>query len=299
MKSIARRARRLLRRIFPVPVATKEIEGFQMVLDLNDGGISSVLFHNGTREACFMSIMDEVLAQGMVAIDLGSNIGYTTLHMLRGVGENGFVYAIEPDPHNVKLLKANIQKNHYMRDCEISECAISDSDGEITFWMADKPNISSVQRTAHSTKAIKVPAYSLTSFLSIRKYPNFIKMDVEGHEVKIFEGGLEYFTQHLGRMNFLVEVHPQFYNQENDFSKILEQYFKIGFYPRYVVSTPVPQPKLFAEAGYTPVREVHTDGRVRGIYENISKADFINFACYEHEEGTSKKIVRSFLLSRD
>ena len=90
---------------------------------------------------------------------------------------------------------------------------------------------------------IKVPAYSLTSFLSTRKYPNFIKMDVEGHEVKIFEGGLDYFTQHPGKMNFLVEVHPRFYNQENDFGKILEQYLKIGFYPRYVVSTPIPRPK--------------------------------------------------------
>ena len=61
-----------------------------------------------------------------------------------------------------------------------------------------------------------------------RTYPNFIKMDVEGHEVKIFEGALEYFTKNKGRTNFLVEVHPHFYDKENDFAKILREYAKIG-----------------------------------------------------------------------
>ena len=60
---------------------------------------------------------------------------------------------------------------------------------------------------------------------------------------------------------------------DNDFAYILNEYFKIGFEPKYVISTPVPQPKLFKERNYFPFQEIHTDGVVRGIYNNIKKED--------------------------
>ena len=72
----------------------------------------------------------------------------------------------------------------------------------------------------------------------------------------------------------------------------------IQFFDTFVVSTPVAQPALFKEAGYDPVVNVPTDGFVRGIYNNISKDDLLRFACRENIEGTSKKIVRSFMLTR-
>ena len=41
-------------------------------------------------------------------------------------------------------------------------------------------------------------------------------MDVEGHEVKIFQNGLDYFS-----INNLVEIHPQFYNNDNALIKFV------------------------------------------------------------------------------
>ena len=124
-------------------------------------------------------------------------------------------------------------------------------------------------------------------------------MDVEGHEVKIFEGALDFFTSNSGRTKFLVEVHPHFYNEDNNFEKILEEYFKIGFTCKALVSTPIARPKKFIDAGYEPTLEVLTDGFVRGIYTNVKKEHVLDFACREHHESGSKKIVRSFLLGRD
>ena len=49
-------------------------------------------------------------------------------------------------------------------------------------------------------------------------------MDIEGHEVKVFEGALEYFTKNReGVTKILLEVHPHFYNPNNDFEKILKE----------------------------------------------------------------------------
>ena len=129
-------------------------------------------------------------------------------------------------------------------------------------------------------------------------------MDIEGHETQVFEGGLDYFSENNeGVTNILLEVHPQFYSKENDFAKILKEYFKIGFKPKYVISTPVPQPRLFKEKNYTPFQEIATDGVIRGIYNDIKEEDLIEFACKENIEDSgrkvSKKIVRSFMITRE
>ena len=212
-------------------VVTKEVNGMTMYLDLEDGGISEVLYHRGNRELAFMAIMNDTVNDGMTCIDLGSNIGYTTLVMLNNVGNDGIVYAIEPDPHNLELLTKSIEANNLTNRAEIIQAAISNTDGELDFWMAENgPNLSSVQKTKHSTKKITVPCYSLNKFLEDRRYPNFIKMDIEGHEVQVFEGGLDYFDKNNeGETNILLEVHPQFYDKDNDMGKMVRDYYKLGF----------------------------------------------------------------------
>jgi len=284
----------------------KKIEGFNMCLDPSDHGISNVLIKQGGREKAFIGLLKDSVKEGMVCMDLGANIGYATLFMARNVGKKGKVYAVEPDPRNFKILKQNILVNNFEDRCEYVKCAISDKEGEIKFWMASTPNTSSVHKTSRSQKHISVEAHRLDNFLAEREYPNFIKMDVEGHEVKILESGLDYFRENSGHIMILIEIHPNFYNENNDMDAIMREYFNIGFKIKYVISTPVAQPKLFKEKGYTPIKSVSTDGFVRGVYDNIKEEDFIKFACYENEEKcfkdnqwkTSKKIIRSFMMER-
>ncbi len=276
----------------------KNISGFIMNLDLNDNGISKSLYFEGGREHAYMFIIKKTVSKSMICLDIGANIGYTTLYMLRNAGKTGFVYAIEPDPHNFKILMRNVRENNFSSNCKMSRCILSDKNGEADFWIADKPNLNSVHRTRHSIRKIKIPSYNLSTYLKNKKFPQFIKMDVEGHEVNIFRGGLDYFGQNKSPTNLLVEVHPKYYNEANDFAAILSEYFKLGFYPKYVVSTPVAIPRLFSEAGYFPVKSFKTDGFIRGLYKNIKNEDLLRFACYENKENTSNKIVRSFLLVR-
>jgi FkbM family methyltransferase len=277
----------------------KNIDGFNMNLNPYDGGISGALYAQGYREKAFMGILQNTVTEGMTCLDLGGNIGYTTLYMCRGAGSSGKVYAVEPDPNSIGLLRANIVDNGYSEMCEVTQCAITDEDKLLEFWQADKPNLSSVHQTKHSTEKIEVEAYTLETFFKNRDFPNFIKMDVEGHEVSIFHGGLNYFANNTSEStSILLEVHPHFYSDDNNFEAILKDYFEIGFKPRFTVATPVPQPKLFKEAGYEPLTSIHTDGFHRGVYGEISQDDLLRFACRENIEGTSKKIVRSFMLSR-
>ena len=55
-------------------------------------------------------------------------------------------------------------------------------------------------------------------------------MDIEGHEVSVFNSGYEYFKKNRGETHFLLEVHAKEYNQENDFAKTLKRYEEIERY---------------------------------------------------------------------
>lgn len=274
------------------------IDKFLMHLCPKDGGISQALIRAGAREKVFMRLIRENIKEGDTCLDLGANIGYATLFMADRCGESGKIYAVEPDPHNTNLLKLNIEENNYTDRCEITQCLISDTNEEQDFWIASAPNLNSVQKTSRSTKKITVPSYTLSSFMKDKRPLNFIKMDVEGHEVNILDAGLDYFADQSAPINILLEVHPQFYSSDNSLEDVFKKYFAAGFSVKYVVSTPIPQPKPFKEASYTPIDSVKTDGFVRGLYNNISNDDALRFACHENHYHGSKKIVRSLMISR-
>ncbi len=171
--------------------ARKKVDKFDMHLDLTDGGISSVLYHQGGREKVFMSILKSTVKEGDVCFDLGANIGYPTMFMADKVGKDGVVYCAEPDPHNIELLELNIKENNFKDRCEVNQCAVTKEDGEIDFWLASAPNLNSVQKTKNSKEKITVPSYNFSTYFKDRKYPNFIKMDVEGAEVDILDGAVK------------------------------------------------------------------------------------------------------------
>ena len=93
----------------------------------------------------------------------------------------------------------------------MDRCAISNKNTVSDFWIASKPNLNSVTKTKHSIRKEQIKFVTLGEYLKGKKYPNFIKMDVEGHEVKIFEGALDYFTKNNGPTKILVEVLQQIF----------------------------------------------------------------------------------------
>ena len=293
-------------------ICRKTVDGFSWILDVTDGGIGRTLYSSSTkgksfsfaRECGFMQIMNQTIKEGMTCIDLGANIGYATMFMLRNAGNKGYVYAIEPDEHNLKYLKANIKENNFLDTSrvEISQCLISNHNGISSFWLSDKPNLNSINKTKHSVKEEEIICYTLEEFCKTRKYPNFIKMDIEGHEVSVFNGGYNYFKNNRGETHILLEIHPSCYNENNNFAKTLQKYFEIGFNCSYIIATPRPKPELFVKMGYEPAQIFQSDGFTRGLYKDIKNDDAIQIACRENlepwKQGHTKKIARSIMLSR-
>lgn len=260
----------------------KEIEGFKMELNPNDGGISHTLARKGGREPCFMWLLRE--QHGKNAVDIGANIGYTTLSMCKNFDK---VIAFEPDRRSARLLIDNLELNGYRKKCTVYASAVTDHVGEIGFHLASKPNLSRIGEGEY------VNATTIDCVCTIgQKY--LFKMDLEGGEVGALRGGQKTFR--AGHCKFLIEVHPTMYDGD-DFRIELERLADMGYIITHVVSAGVERPDMFRAHGYKPYK---TFGARRAIYK-ISHEHAVDWCsrCIEQIQPngkTSPKIIRAIMI---
>lgn len=278
----------------------KQVGEFKMYLDPLKRGISSSLVGQGYREPAFMWIINKE-ANGKLGIDLGANLGYATLHMCQKIEK---IIAIEPDKRMIKLLRINLKENGYEKKVKIYNFAISDYDGEGTIYLfKKKPNLNTMclnNKLKKIKDLLKKKKVETKKIDTLKISPNFIKMDIEGYEIEAIRGAMN-TLENVDKCKLLIEVHPQYYNDKRDFSKILMNLFDIGFNVKYIVSAGCACPDLFKEKGYSPFKVLKDDKRNRGIFKNISKEDAINFCAFQHNQKEkngkiSNKIARAILL---
>lgn len=277
----------------------REIGGFRMWLDPKRGGLSSILKKKSIREHCFMWILNKEV-EGELALDVGANIGYTTLPICAKAER---VLAFEPDPRSIDLLSKNIKENEFSHKTKVYDCAASDKIGLRTISLASRPNQTSFRFNQKGKMGERV--VEIITIDSLNILPNFIKMDVEGHEVEVLRGSMKSLEK-VKKCKILIEVHPQFFEGDS-FELVLRQLINIGFKFKYVVSAGVIRPTLFKKAGYEPMSNTpivggnNNKGNKRAIYDCVSTEHAINWSSYKHVQkrpnsSPSPKIVRSILL---
>ncbi len=119
-------------------------------------------------------------------LDLGANAGYASLYfkMRDPLAE---VVAVEPDPHNLELLRENLKQ---IDGVKILEAAVSAGDGEEVFYVSPQQGMSSSFSRRPRSEEITVKTYKFDSLVeSIGwKEVDLVKFDIEGAEWKVFEG---------------------------------------------------------------------------------------------------------------
>jgi len=168
-----------------------EVNGYKLSTIPNDRGwYADELILFKTHEPLTTELLKKELKKGMVCLDIGSHIGYYSLLERKLVGGEGRVIAVEPSPLNFSYLKKNVSQNGF-DDIEIFNFAFSNFDGEVNFLIAsERSNICRVVE-GNGPSIIKVYARSLDSFVTQYHLNrlDFLRMDVEGYEVEIINGG--------------------------------------------------------------------------------------------------------------
>jgi FkbM family methyltransferase len=161
------------------------------------------------------------LFRGGHILDIGANIGYCST-LFSGAVDSGYhVFAFEPEPFNVSLLKRNIAARAAAAVVPV-QAAVGDREGETALKL--NPHHHGDHRVAvrdTGAETIAVPLVTVDGFLSRQNAQTpvcFIKIDVQGYELAVCEGSartldcnpdctvvLEYMPEALEDLGF----HPQ------------------------------------------------------------------------------------------
>lgn len=170
--------------------------GCKLYLIPNDPGISLELTRFGIHEPVTTLIVMEKIKKGMVCLDCGGNIGYYATLESNLVGKEGRVIAVEPSPVNFRYLKKNLELQN-QGNYEVHNIACGKEDGEITFVIHKISNMcrfaNEGEQESEDKKLVKIPVRKLDTFLADKKLDrlDFLRMDIEGSELKLFEGAKE------------------------------------------------------------------------------------------------------------
>ncbi|MBF0478245.1 MAG: FkbM family methyltransferase, partial [Candidatus Omnitrophica bacterium] len=150
------------------------------------------------------------LKEGMVVYDIGANVGIFSLLSAKKVGAKGMVYAFEPEEINYQRLLLT-QKYNNFQNLKIESSCVGDKSGVEFFdhrggaFSGRLVDADMINRNHHISQK---PTISIDDYIFIKKNqpPHLIKIDVEGHELKVLQGMTETMRQYHPIL--FVELHP-------------------------------------------------------------------------------------------
>jgi len=191
----------------PVEAAAGGLAGFTLLLDMQ----LEKDYWLGTYEPELEATLRDLVQPGMVAYDVGANIGYVTLLLARAVGEAGRVFAFEALPDNVERLRANIGFNGMQARVTVIAGAVGTGSAPVRFLVHESGGMGKAEgsagRAGQYTASITVPGISLDEFVYGQNNPppQVVKMDIEGGEVLALPGMRRLLAE--ARPLMLIELH--------------------------------------------------------------------------------------------
>ncbi|MFC2058405.1 FkbM family methyltransferase [Chloroflexota bacterium] len=165
-----------------------EAQGQKMYVDTRDD-IARSLIMNGYYEKYTTELFVKRLKWGMTVVDIGAHVGYYTLIAADIVGENGKVFAFEPDPHNYSLLVKNIEVNGYQNVIPLQKAVSNKSGTANLFSFPGASGWHSIYETPGWDNSIEIETVTLDEFFQDRDGRiDVVKMDAEGAELIIMQG---------------------------------------------------------------------------------------------------------------
>jgi FkbM family methyltransferase len=149
------------------------------------------------------------VAQGPVLIDIGANMGLTSVPRVV-LGDFARAYCAEPEPLNFRALVRNVADNGLRGLVLPDRVAIGDTDGSVLLWRTKYSGGHRVSTDRHPWKTIEVESRTLNRWcrdLAIDlDLVTFVKVDTQGFEVRVLRGASDL----LGRRHIAwqLEVAP-------------------------------------------------------------------------------------------
>lgn len=140
-----------------------------------------------------------LLSRGDHIIEVGANIGVHTIGLAQLVGIDGQILAVEPQPQVYRVLNANLALNN-IQNVTVYSCGCGKHRDA---WVVPVSDYS--KPVAHNSGSVslkpsgvgcKVQIVPLDELAPNDFIPRLIKVDVEGMELDVLQGGLQLIRRH-------------------------------------------------------------------------------------------------------
>jgi len=139
--------------------------------------------------------------------------------------EGANAIGFEPHPKIFSYLKENIKLNNLSNKVELHNCALGNQRGELNFSSLRNDDTNKVITFG---KGISVPVNLLNNFAKNHDSINLLKIDVEGYEKFVIEGGLDVLRKTQCVYFEMSEEQFGFYNYK--VKDLLELFEEMNFY---------------------------------------------------------------------
>jgi FkbM family methyltransferase len=185
-------------------------------------------------EEAEMGVIPHLLPFGGCALDLGANFGMYTRLFAQIVGPDGQVHAVEPVPSTFGVLQSNVERLG-LSNVTIHNVAVSDEEGAVTMAVPQyerggenfyEARIVS-DRADAGERTVHVLAHTLDDLFGRLGQVDFVKCDVEGHELNVIRGATEILRIH--RPAWLIEVSGDPDDRESSAAELIERMKQFGY----------------------------------------------------------------------
>ena len=242
----------------PTVLARGKAHGYLMELDLSDDMERGTYFIGRYYDLDIQLLLDVLLKPGNTFIDIGANVGMTTLHGASRVTSEGRVIAFEPQPACCRKIKRHLELNS-IRHVTLHNVGLADKDQEVTLAIPGGGTIMAHVQTdpAPDVRSIHVPIRRGDDFVHDVKGNLAIKIDVEGYELYALRGLIDTIARY--QPPIIIEFCRHYFQRAGTNEREVMQFFKAQNYEPYEIALRKPgifnSPQLVIHEARTPLKD--------------------------------------------
>lgn len=246
-------------------------ENIRLHSPANEARVAPIEILNfNSYESCERKLIDKLSNEARNILDIGANIGWYSIRFAKR-NPKAHIYSFEPTPNSYSFLQKNIAENSLGKHVTCFNYALSDANGCLDLFITPNNGTNaSLANVANRRDAYRIASLSLTLDQWRKNQnidPDFIKCDVEGAELLVFQGG----TQTLEECTPIV------------FTELLRKWSEpFGYHPNDLIN-------FFKDIGYR-CYAVGDEG-IRRIHCVTNQTEETNYA-FLHEESHVMEIRR-------
>jgi FkbM family methyltransferase len=205
-----------------------DLMGFKMFLDPHECIDSGLLFYPQLVDYKELSFIKTTVKENWVILDIGAHIGFYSLYLAQHA-YFGSIYGIEADPGNYSILKQNISLNPDLKNIFVQNVGVSDKNEILSLGISTTGNTSGNSFFSDSKTRVDVnckPLLEIVNELGLTRI-DFIKIDIEGFEYRVFLHFFENANASLHPKFILLEDNPTIKQEGNTIELLLKNGYKL------------------------------------------------------------------------